>query len=522
MRRNRRIISIVFVVAVLAGFGFWWSGRESGPAIKYLTTAVISAEIINSVSTTGTIVDQYTYQIDTSGELLLKQIAGVATASAGVPVIPLDQWTTAKISRTEGAQVSKGQTILSLRNFNNAIRNITAPSKGQVLSINTFEGLRASGEVARLGTGQILLSISITESQLDKFIPNQPVAIAVNSSNQTTYGSVVFVSPTADSIVGTTASYKVLIRVAPGVFPEGIKSGMTATVEFPIQGDDDIRYTNARFLYEYEFSLNVENEATLVAQNGKVVTSTLVTSTPSVIKNLDSWTVDSLNVSIGSYLEQGQVIAVLRNFDGSKKTILTKEAGFVRDIFTAPNALVAGSIIELGVGPVLAAVEVSEFDIGGVTIGKSAVFSTNDQVTEFSAKVISISAKAIIDTSAVAKFKVFLEPSNNSESLRIGSSVRANIILESTNAQRAIPVQALKQTAGENEIEVLGLNGEPIIRKVVVGVIGDQLVEIISGVELGEEIIIGNRAPQEVLPTQETGPFGEGGNRSRDEDQDSN
>lgn len=517
MRRRRQIISVVLIVSILAGIGVWLSGRESGPVNQFLTTPVVSAEIVNSVSTTGSIVDQYTYQVDTSGELLLRQIAGSPTASSGVPTNPLDQWTTAKISRAEGSKISKGQTILSLKNFNGAIRNITAPSKGQVLSINTLAGLSVSGEVAKIGAGRILLSILVTENELDKFVPNQPVAIAVNSSDQTTYGSVVFISPRADSNSGSIASYKVLIQVAPSVFPEGIKSGMTATVEFSIEGDEDIRYTNARFIYEYEFSLNVENDAALVAKNGEIVSSI-----PSVVNNLDNWRVDSLNVSIGSYVEQGETIAVLRNFDGSRKTITAKEAGFVRDIFTAPKALVTGSIIELGVGPVLAAVDVSEFDIGQVEIGKSAIFSTNDQAIEFSAKVVAISAKATINTSAVANFKVFLEPVKNSESLRIGSSVRANIILESTNAQKAIPVQALKQVAGENVVEVLGPNGEAITRRVVVGVIGDQLIEVISGVDLNEEIIIGDRAPQEVLPTQQTGPFGEGGNRSQNNNEDSN
>lgn len=509
MKRRRQIISITVAIAVLAGIGFWWSGRDANPVAQFLTAPVVSAEIINSVSTTGTIVDQYTYQVDTSGELLLKQIAGVATASAGVPVNPKDDWITAKISRAEGSQVAKGQTILSLRNFDGSLRNITAPRKGQVLSLNTFEGLSVTGTLATIGAGRILVSVSVTEGQLNNFIPNQPVAIAVNSSDQTTYGSVVFVSPTADSTSTSTATYRVLMQVAPGVFPEGIKPGMTATVEFPIDGDDNVRYTNARFLYEFEFSVNVDNEAALVSKNGVAVTST-----PSVTSNADNWTVESLNVSVGSYLELGAPIAVLRNFDGSKKTITAKASGYVRDIYTAPNALVAGSIIELGVGPVLAAVEVSEFDIGQVTIGKTATFSTNDQTTDFSAKVILISAKAIVDTSAVAKFKVYLEPEGNSDSLRIGSSVRANIILESTNAQLAVPVQALKQEAGENVVEVLGPNGEAVIRKVTVGVIGDQLVEIISGIDLNEEIIIGNRAPQEVLPTQPTGPFGEGGNET--------
>lgn len=514
MRRGRRIIVGIIAVGVLIGFGFWFLNRDQAVVDQFLTAPVTSEQIVNTVSTTGSIVDQYTYKIDTSGEMILTQIAGVATTSGGSVVDPIDDWTVAKINKNEGAAVSKGQTILTLRNFDGNTKNITAPSKGQVLSINTLEGFSISGEVARIGTGRVLVSVAVTESQLNKFIPNQPVAIAVNSSDQTTYGSVVFVSPVAQANLSGTARYKVLIQVAPGVFPDGIKSGMTATVEFPIAEDDDIRYTDATFIYEYEFSLNVDNEASLVSKNG-----TTVLSTPSAVTNKDNWRVEELPIQIGAFINIGETIAVLRNFDGSTQTVVAKAAGFVRDIYTAPGALVAGSLIEFGVSPILAVVDVSEFDIGQVDIGQTASFSTNDQQAEFAAEVISISSKATVDSSAVAKFKVYLKPLDSNASFRIGASVRANIILQESNAQKAVPVQALKQTNGQYSVEVIDSNGLAVGRDVEVGVIGDEFAEILSGLELGEEVVIGSKAPQEVLPTQPTGPFGEGGDDSEDANQ---
>ena len=513
MRRGRQILIGFVIIGVLVSFGFWFLNRDQAVINQYLTAPVTSEQIVNTVSTTGSIVDQYTYNIDTSGEMILTQIAGVATTSSGVPVDPFDDWTVAKINKPEGASVSKGQTILTLRNFDGSTKNITAPSKGQVLAVSTLEGFSISGEVARIGTGRVLVSVSVTESQLNKFIPNQPVAIAVNSSDQTTYGSVVFVSPVATA-TGSGASYQILIQVAPGVFPEGIKSGMTATVEFPIAEDDDIRYTNATFIYEYEFSLNVDNEASLVAKNG-----TSVISTPSAVTNVDSWRVEELPVEIGSFLNGGETIAVLRNFDGSTQTVLAKESGYVRDIYTAPGALITGSIIEFGVGPILAVVEVSEFDIGQVEKGQTASFSTNDQQLDFAAEVKSISSKATADASAVAKFKVYLQPTDLSSNFRIGSSVRANIVLQSSQAERAVPVQALKIVDDEYSVEVVDSSGLAVSRQVEVGVIGDEFAEILSGLELNEEVVIGSRAPQDVLPTQPTGPFGEGGNDSDGADQ---
>jgi hypothetical protein len=514
MRLNSRTLILVFSVIFLVSAVIWWTTRSDDKTSEFLTAPVVSAEIINSVSTTGTIVDQYTYDLDTSGLLLLKQIAGVSTLSTAIPIDPQDEWITAKIVKREGSNLTRGQTILTLKNYDGTTRNITAPQKGQVLSISTLEGLPVAGDVAYFGAGRILVSVSVTESELNKFIPNQPAAIAVNSSDETSYGSVIFISPVADSAFSTTPSYQVLIQVAPGVFPDGIKTGMSATVEFPIAEDDNVRYTDAKFIYEYEFSLNVDNEVGLVKKNGQNVNA--ITS---VVTNTDSWTVETLNVQIGSFVNQGDVLATLKNFDGSIKSIKAPEAGYIRDIYTAPKALIAGSILEFGVGPILAAVDVSEFDIGQVEVGQRAVFTTNDQSGEINAEVVAISAKATVDSSAVAKFKVYLAPIDSNKVLRIGSSVRANIILESTQASFAIPVQALKEIDGRPSVEVLGPNATAVVREVSVGVIGDQLVEIKSGLTLEDQVIIGTRAPSEILPTQETGPFGEGGNDSNRNDQ---
>lgn len=514
MRLKSRSFAILIFVLVLVASVIWWTTRSESPTSNFLTAPVVSAEIINSVSTTGSIVDQYTYNLDTSGSLLLKQISGVATNSGALPTDPQDDWVTEKIVKDVGSNLNKGQTILTLRNYDGSTRSVTAPQKGQVLSISTLQGFSVSGEVATFGAGRVLLTLSVSESELNKFIPNQPVAIAVNSSDKTTYGSVIYVSPTADSTTTATATYKVLINVAPGVFPEGIKSGMSATVEFPIVEDDDVRYTNARFIYEYEFSLNVDNEALLEKKNGESVTTTVSTAS-----NADSWTVEALNTQIGSYVNEGDVVATLKNFDGSIKSLQSPAAGYVRDIFTAPKAVVAGALLELGVGPILAAVEVSEFDIGQVAVGQPAVFTTNDQIDEITAEVVAISAKAIVDSSAVAKFKVYLAPIGNTTIMRIGSSVRANIILESTQAQFAIPVQALKEAAGKFTVEVLAADLTAIAREVTVGVVGDQLVEIKSGLTAADQVIIGTKAPTDVLPTQETGPFGEGGNDSNEDDE---
>ena len=67
---------------------------------KTVITVAAKAETIeSSVSTTGSIVDEYTFNINADSPAVLTKIAGVATTSAGTPVSLSDTWTVSKINK---------------------------------------------------------------------------------------------------------------------------------------------------------------------------------------------------------------------------------------------------------------------------------------------------------------------------------------------------------------------------------------------------------------------------------------
>ncbi|MGA0798489.1 MAG: hypothetical protein ACO3O9_05005 [Candidatus Nanopelagicales bacterium] len=506
MRRGRQIVVIVVFIAVVASAILWFNNRDTAETSQFLTAKVTNEQILNSTSTTGVIVDQYTYLVNDNGDFSLTQINGVATTSGGFPADITDDWKLVNVLLKEGSKVVKGETVLVLENYDGSTEKILAPRRGEILRVNYAPNMKVSGNLFKLGSGKKLLSVPVSEGDLVKLTNDQPVLIDSNF-----IGKVINISPIASTSVEGNTTYQVLIEPETGRFADSIKSGMTATVEFVIDNEKDPKYTNAKFLYEYEFEVNTNSELTLTSRYGQTVSNVA-----STVSNKDSWTVESMAVALGDYVDKGDTIAILRNFDGTIKNVDSPESGYVREIFTTSGAYVSGALIEIGVGYRLAAVEVSEFDIGQIEVGQTATFSTSDQAEEFEAEVLSISSKALVDTSAVAKFKVYLKPLDSNASFRIGASVRANIILQATSSQKAVPVQALKEVNNEYVVEVLDSNGVAIERQVQVGVIGDEFAEIISGLELEDEVVIGNRAPQDVLPTQPTGPFGEGGNDSNE------
>jgi outer membrane lipoprotein SlyB len=100
---RKRNIAIVAVVALVIGGGIYNFTNSNKDAVDTYLTVVAKAETIeSSVSTTGSIVDEYTFNINADSPAVLTNIAGVATTSSGTPVSLSDTWTVSKINKNEG------------------------------------------------------------------------------------------------------------------------------------------------------------------------------------------------------------------------------------------------------------------------------------------------------------------------------------------------------------------------------------------------------------------------------------
>ena len=96
-------------------------------------------------------------------------------------------------------------------------------------------------------------------------------------------------------------------------------------------------------------------------------------------------------------------------------------------------------------------------------------------------------------------------------------TVTAKIILESKEATIAVPIQALIKKGNETFVQVLNEKKLPVDKEVQVGATGSQLVEILSGISAGDEVVLGIQSADGKLPTSED-PFAEqreSRNRSR-------
>jgi HlyD family secretion protein len=156
----------------------------------------------------------------------------------------------------------------------------------------------------------------------------------------------------------------------------------------------------------------------------------------------------------------------------------------------------------------LAAIKVSEFDISNVALDQTVELKLGNSSESDLGKVTQIGQVATTDANGVSQFSVFTQPSAPVSTWRIGMSVTAKVILQSKNAAIAVPIQALIKKGNSTFVQVLETGNNLVDKEVKIGVTGSQLVEILSGISVGDEIVLGKESADSKLPTSED-PFAE-------------
>lgn len=184
-------------------------------------------------------------------------------------------------------------------------------------------------------------------------------------------------------------------------------------------------------------------------------------------------------------------------------TSLRVEEGEIAMIGTMNNpGTILMTIADLSVMEV--EVEVDETDVIGVEIGHRAevrVDALPDQTIE--GKVTEIGSSALQQTTTAQEskdFKVVITLENPPESLKPGLSASADIITAEKQDVMAVPISAIviREKEEENTTNDEQEEGVYVVENsrvkffpVEKGIMGEMMIEIISGLEEGQEIVVG-------------------------------
>jgi multidrug efflux pump subunit AcrA (membrane-fusion protein) len=129
-------------------------------------------------------------------------------------------------------------------------------------------------------------------------------------------------------------------------------------------------------------------------------------------------------------------------------------------------------------------------DIGKVAPGQKAVFTVDSfPAREFEGKVVAIYPKAVIQENVV-NYDVVVEITDPYDGLlRPEMTASVTIQLEARTNVLTVPVKTVKRERGKSVVYVL-TNGQPQSREVKVGWKDSQWVEILSGLDEGQTILL--------------------------------
>jgi macrolide-specific efflux system membrane fusion protein len=147
--------------------------------------------------------------------------------------------------------------------------------------------------------------------------------------------------------------------------------------------------------------------------------------------------------------------------------------------------------------------QVDETDIGKVKLKQTAVISLDAYPdTKVKAKIDHIAYESKI-VNNVTIYEVDILPEKVPAIFRSGMSANVNIIEQSKENVLLIPLEAVKQDADGSFVLISsGRSEKPVMRRVQLGISDDKNVEVVSGLETQDNIVM---ASQSYQPLKDTG-----------------
>ena len=202
--------------------------------------------------------------------------------------------------------------------------------------------------------------------------------------------------------------------------------------------------------------------------------------------------VNQIEVTEGQSVEEGDLLFSYNSALGLPTQVRAIADGIVRSVDTSEGLRTSGQIVSVGSAVPVVSVFASEYDADLLDIGQKASIELDAINAVFEGAVISIGevAKSV---SGIKQYEVLVEVTEIPTGARFGMSATAEIEVERSGAVLAIPMSALIGELPEVQLLVIGATGGQSVEtvKIELGTRGDTLVEVTSGLEAGDLVIVG-------------------------------
>ena len=155
--------------------------------------------------------------------------------------------------------------------------------------------------------------------------------------------------------------------------------------------------------------------------------------------------------------------------------------------------------------------DVVESDLASMKVGQTAKIAISAVDADVTGTVTAIAPTAVGDTTGgVVSYAVTVSLENVPATVRAGMTADVTITIDSATNVLTVPATALRGTAGNYSVLILGADGTPTAQPVEVGLVTNTTAEIKSGLAEGQEVVTGVNTPQTGTATNGNGGFGGG------------
>jgi multidrug efflux pump subunit AcrA (membrane-fusion protein) len=202
--------------------------------------------------------------------------------------------------------------------------------------------------------------------------------------------------------------------------------------------------------------------------------------------------INSIEVSVGDKVAAGDLLFSYKNQFGGSTRVTAQAAGIVRTLDTAEGLRTSGQVVTVGSNKPVVSVFASEYDADLLDLSQKASIELDAIDAVFEGAVISIGQVAN-SVSGIKQYEVLVEVKKIPTGARFGMSATAEIEVERADNVLAVPINALIGESPEVQILRSDATGDNQIEsvKVTLGLRGDSLVEITSGIKKGDLVITG-------------------------------
>jgi multidrug efflux pump subunit AcrA (membrane-fusion protein) len=223
--------------------------------------------------------------------------------------------------------------------------------------------------------------------------------------------------------------------------------------------------------------------------------------------------IESIEVSVGDKVAKGDLLFTYNNQLGQETKVKAQAAGVIRTLDTAEGLRTSGQVVSVGSAKPVVSVFASEYDADLLDLSQKATIELDAINAVFEGAVISIGQVAN-SVSGIKQYEVLVEVDEIPSGARFGMSATAVIEVERVDNVLAVPINALVGELPQLQLLRTEPSGSQAVEwvEVKLGLRGDSLVEITSGLKEGDVVITGIDgevpAPMEFGPPRGAGSNG--------------